>query len=191
LDAKQIGQVLRELGDEFRPIAATMAYAALRVSEALALHWRDVDLEAGMLNVPGTKSEASAAPVPIIPTLAAELRAHRAREARRGFQRVTADALVFQTRTGQPQNRRNVLRAMYAAGDRAGLNGDDIEPVGCHDLRHSCAGLLLAARTPLPKVAAVLRHADTRVTAEVYSGLVESARTELAGDLESAFGGAT
>ena len=98
------------------------------------------------------------------------------------------DALVFQTRTGQAQHRKNVLRAIYASGDDAGLNGEGVQPVGCHDLRHSCAGLLLAAGTPLPKVAAVLRHADTRTTAEVYAGLVESARAELARDLEAAFG---
>ena len=188
VDAGQIGALLRELGDEFRPIAATMAYGALRVSEALALHWRDVDLEAGMLSVPGTKSEASADTVPIIPALAAELKAHRTREAARGFQRVKPDALVFQTRTGQAQHRKNVLRAIYASGDDAGLNGEGVQPVGCHDLRHSCAGLLLAAGTPLPKVAAVLRHADTRTTAEVYAGLVESARAELTSDLEAAFG---
>jgi hypothetical protein len=51
----------------------------------------------------------------------------------------------------------------------------------------SCAGLLLAARTPLPKVAAILRHSDTRITAEVYAGLVESERTQLGSDLAAAF----
>jgi integrase len=81
-----------------------------------------------------------------------------------------------------------VLRAISRAGDDADLNPEGAEQVGCHDLRHSCAGLLLAAGTPLPKVAAVLRHSDTRVTAEVHAGLVESARAELAGGLEAAFG---
>jgi integrase len=187
LDGKQIGALLAELGDEYRPVAATMAYGALRVSEALALHWSDVDFAAGMMDVPGTKSVSSSAPVPMIPALTTELKAHRKREAERGFARVKPDALVFQTRTGRPQDRRDVLRAIYKAGDDAGLNPDGVERVGCHDLRHSCAGLLFAAGTPLPKVAAVLRHSDTRVTAEVYAGLVESARADLADDLEAAF----
>jgi len=54
-------------------------------------------------------------------------------------------------------------------------------------LRHSRAGLLFAAGTPLSKVAAVLRHSDTRVTAEVSAGLVESDRADLADDFEAAF----
>ena len=59
-----------------------------------------------------------------------------------------------------------------------------------HDLRHSCAGLLLAAGVPAPNVAAILRHADPRITLMVYAGLVESQRAELKDDLELALGGA-
>jgi hypothetical protein len=38
---------------------------------------------------------------------------------------------------GKPQSRRNALRAVHVAGDNAGLNGDGVERVGLHDLRHS------------------------------------------------------
>lgn len=55
-----------------------------------------------------------------------------------------------------------------------------------HDLRHSCAGLLFAAGVPVPKVAAILRHASPRITLTVYAGLVESQRAELRDDLEAA-----
>ncbi len=54
------------------------------------------------------------------------------------------------------------------------------------NLRHSCAGPLLAAGVAAPKVAAVLRHADTRTTLTVYAGLVESQRADLRDDLEAA-----
>jgi hypothetical protein len=46
--------------------------------------------------------------------------------------------------------------------------------------------LLLAAGVPVPKVAAVLRHTDARVTLMVYAGLVESQRSDLRIDLETA-----
>ena len=157
-----------ELGDEYRPIVATLAFAGLRVSEALALRWRDVDLKDGTLDVRGTKTAGSKAPVPIIDALSVELKAHRSRLAERGLHLTRADALVF------TQDRRNVLRAVYRAGDDAGLNPDGAERIGCHDLRHSCAGLLFAAGMSAPTVAAVLRHADTRTTLTTYAGLVET-----------------
>jgi len=153
------------------------------VSEALALRWRDVDLTDGTLHVRGTKTAGSDAPVPMIEPLATELRAHRSRLAGRGLYLTKANALEF------TQDRRNVLRAVYQAGDDAGLNPDGVERIGCHDLRHSCAGLLFAAGRSAPTVAAVLRHADTRTTLTTYAGLVETNRSELRQDLDVAFGG--
>jgi integrase len=74
---------------------------------------------------------------------------------------------------------RNGLRAVYAAGDTAGLNTEGVEKVGLHDLRHSCAGLLFAANVPAPTIAAILRHVDVRTTLTVYAGLVETNRARL------------
>jgi integrase len=60
----------------------------------------------------------------------------------------------------------NVLRAVYVAGDAAGLNGDGREPVGVHDLRHSFAAVALAAGLTLPEAAALTRHTNPRVTTD-------------------------
>ena len=77
-------RLLKKLTPTFRPVVATCTFAALRISEALGLRWRDVDLKAGTLTVSGqlgadgervpVKSEASAATVPLLPALARELR---------------------------------------------------------------------------------------------------------------------
>lgn len=183
LDREQIDRLLAELNDGHRPIAATLAFAGLRVSEALALRWRDVDFNEGTLHVRGTKTATSNASVPIIDPLAAELREHRSRVAGHGLHLIRPDAVVF-TRV-----RRSVLRAVNNAADRAGLNPEGVEKVGCHDLRHSCAGLLFAAGMSAPTVAAVLRHADTRTTLATYAGLVETDRADLRRDLDAAFTG--
>ena len=189
--------MLDAMGDTFRPVAAVCAYAGLRLSEALGLRWRDLDLKAGRLAVTGQlgsdgervplKTASSAASVPMLSVLAEELRAHRSRVAGRSLARVRPDALVFTTSRGKPHGRRNVLRAVYAAGDTAGLNGDGREPVGVRDLRHSFVAAGLAAGLTLPEVAALARHANPRVTATVYAGLTAENRDQLGAKLAAAF----
>ncbi len=153
----------------------------------------DVDFAAGTLTVRAqlgldgalapVKSSASAATVPLLPALARELRAHRARQRARGFQRLRADALVFTTARGKPQSRRNALRAVHVAGDAAGLNEDGRERVGLHDLRHSFVANALAAGVTLPEAATLARHANARTTAIVYAGVTEAAREQIASKL--------
>jgi integrase len=145
----------------------------------LALRWSDVDFDNAMLTVRGTKTDASDATIPLLPALATELRAHRERQGKRGFARIRPDSLVFQTVTGKPLHRRNVLRAVQNAADKAGLNGEGREPVGCHDLRHSCAAFAFSlAMTPV-EVARLLRHSDPAVTLSVYAGLDDASVAKL------------
>jgi integrase len=211
----ELERLLAGMGDTFRPVAAVCAYAGLRLSEALGLRWRDVDLKAGTLSVTAQlgqdgkrvplKTAASAASVPMLPALANEVRAHRVRVAEKALARLRPDAFAFTTNRGRPHGARNVLRAVYAAGDAAGLNGDGREPVGVqdaaglngdgrepvgvHDLRHSFVAIALAAGMTLPKAAALARHANPSVTATVYAGLTDEGREQLAGKLAEAFGG--
>jgi integrase len=181
IDRKQVGALLDQLGGEYRPVVATLAHTGLRISEALALTWEHIDFNAQSIAVPGTKSAASVRTVPVVAALEAELRMHRARQPGVG------SALVFRTSGGRAHRRRNVLRAVYAAGDRVpGLNPEGLPKVGLHSLRHSLAAAMLEAGMPLPKVSAILGHADTGITAKVYAGLLESQTAELRADLEAA-----
>lgn len=199
LSPDELDDLLAKMGDTFRPIAAACAYAGLRLSEALGLRWMDVDFAGGTLTISAQlgpdgsraplKTAASAATIPLLPKLAAELKAHRSRVAGQALARVQPDALVFTTSRGRPHGRRNVLRAVYAAGDAAGLNGEGRERVGVHDLRHSFVAVALAAGLTLPEAAALARHANPRVTATVYAGLTDRARAGLGSKLAAAFGG--
>lgn len=196
LSPAEIQQLLDKLGDTFRPVAYVCAWAGLRISEALGLCWRDIDFKAGTLTVRAqlapdgslvpVKTASSEATVDLLPAVARELRAHHARQRANGFQRVRADALVFQTARGKPQSRRNALRAVRAAGDAAGLNGDDRQPVGMHDLRHSFVANALAAGVTLPEAATLARHADARVTAIVYAGVTDTGREAISAKLRDA-----
>ncbi len=176
LSVDQVEAIFGEMTDVFRPVAATCFWAALRISEALELTWADVDFEAETIRVPGTKTEASEASVPLLPALARELRAHRERQAAKGFDRIRPTALVFQTLRGNSPGRRNALRALQAAAENAGLVGEDQEPVGLHDLRHSLAANSFALGLTDVEVARLLRHANPKVTMTVYAGLSRERR---------------
>lgn len=192
LTGGELNLLLSHLSDTFRPVAAACAFAGLRVSEALGLRWRDVDLTAYTLTVSGQLGRRGER-VPLKTAASAgverELRAHRSRQAARNLRLVHADALVFVTATGKPQSPRNVLRAVHKAGADADLNGGGRERVGLYDLRHSYVAGTFAAGASLAEVAALARHANARVTAQVYAGLTENGReTAAAKLLESGFG---
>jgi integrase len=187
LSVTEVGALLGKLSDESRPVAAALFYGALRVSEALAVTWADVDFESATLTVRGTKTEASWATIPLLPPLAAELRAHRKRQAAIGLARIRAEALVFQSASGRPLHRRNVLRAVQNAARAAGLNGEDREPVGCHDLRHSCAAFAFSLGMTPVEVARLLRHSDPAITLSVYAGLDDAGVKSLGAKLAAGF----
>ena len=190
LTVAQVESIFAEMTDVFRPVAATCFWAALRISEALALRWEHIDFKAEMIAVPGTKTEASEDDVPLLPVLARELQAHRALQAANGFERVQPGALVFQTSTGRSPGRRNALRALQVAAEHAGLNREGAEPVGLHDLRHSLAASAFALRLTDPEVARLMRHANPQVTRTVYAGLREGEAERLGGRLVAeGFGG--
>jgi integrase len=199
LSAAEVTRLLAKMGHTFRPAAAVCAYAGLRLSETLGLRWADIDLKAGAIAVTAQlgpdgkraplKTDASAATLPMLPALQYELRVHRSRVAAKGLNRLHRDALVFQTARGKPQGARNLLRAVQAAGDAAKLNGDDREPVGVHDLRHSFVAVALASGVSLAEAASLARHANARVTAQVYAGLAEDGRDKAAAKLiDAGFG---
>jgi integrase len=137
-----------------------------------------------------TKTASSNAPVPLLPALERELRAHRSRQASWDLRFTHRDALVFSTTRGKAQSRRNALRAVQHAGDEVGLNGEGRQTVGLHDLRHSFVAIALSNGVTLPEAAMLARHANARITATTYAGVTEQARDVAVGKLMAAGFGA-
>ena len=166
LTEEQVQSLFKALGGEFRPIAQVCYYAGLRISEVLALTWDDIDLERSLIFVRDGKTKASAAPVSPLPELMDILKAHRKRSLSLGQH--GRSRLVFQTATGQPQNRRNALRGRehreHEGEARRGkqvVNGETVTvKVGCHDLRHSLAALAYKRGLMDVEVARLLRHSN-------------------------------
>jgi integrase len=183
LSTPEVESILDHLSDEFRPLAAALYYGALRVSEALALRWQDIDTESAVIHVAGTKSKASKATIPLLPALARELNEHRKRQGALGFERIAKDALVFQTPSGASPGRRNAYRAISHAARRAGLQPEGAEPVSPHDLRHSMASAAFGLGLSPVEVSHLLRHASPAVTMSVYSALTNDQVQALGGKL--------
>jgi site-specific recombinase XerD len=90
------------------------------------------------------------------------------------------DKLVFCTGTGSPLGHRNVAREITRAGDNAGLNGECVQPISCHDLRHSFVSRLIS-RGIDPVTVAALAGDKVETILKVYAHEYDRARrsTEL------------
>jgi integrase len=152
----------------------------LRQSEALALRWSDVDLDAGTLTVCRTlhrvtgqglvfaepKSERSRRRIALPRPLVDLLRAHRAAqlaERLRAGNRWEDGDLVFAQANGRPLDKRADWQAW-----RDLLAAACVRQVRLHDARHSAATTLLALGVPVRVVADMLGHSQTRVTEDTY-----------------------
>jgi integrase len=171
----------------------------LRKGEALGLRWQEVDLDGGTLVISGALQRIGGALVRaetknnssrrMLHVPAAALRALREHRVRQMEERLAAgekwqdSGLVFTTTLGTPLDPRNVLRHFARVLKAAG-----IPHVRFHDLRHSCATLLLAQGVPARVVQDILGHSAIRVTMDVYSHVMPSMRDDAVRAMDSALG---
>lgn len=95
LDAADVLDRERRLGrGHGRVLLSTLVFGGLRINEALALTWRDVNLADGWLKVREGKTEAATRQVQLYPPLREELASLKARKD------PARDALVFPTAAG-------------------------------------------------------------------------------------------
>ena len=154
-----------------RALIATLVFAGLRVGEACALRWRDVNLAAGRIAVGRSKTDAGVREVELLPALRGELSAHRAAHP-------VADATepVFATASGRPRTKDNVRQRVIvpvlARADEL-LAARDQRPlpdgVTAHKLRHTFASLLLACGEDPVYAMAQLGHTDPAFTLRIYA----------------------
>ena len=103
-------------GQRDATLCLIMARHGLRVTEAVDLHWDQIDFAKGHLHVKRLKGGLDS----VHPIQGDELRALR--ELRR--QQEPKSAFVFTSERGGPMTRSNVSKMIQAAGDRAVIRGD-------------------------------------------------------------------
>lgn len=150
---------------------ATLVFAGLRIGEALALRWPDVNLARGTITIRAAKTEAGVRTVDLLPVLRDELLAYRA-----SLPDVARDGLVFGTAKGTRQGQSNVRRRVLAkAVERANerLAETELEPLPerltPHSLRRTFASLLFAIGEPPPRVMGQMGHTTPALTLAIYA----------------------
>lgn len=199
--ADEAGQFLTSLeGHRLRPLFAVGVALGLRKGELLALRWQDVDLDVGVLRVRATvqrlgkgvglvtgspKTARSRRTLPLPRVLVETLRDHRtAQELEREEAPSWHDAgLVFTTSKGTMIEPRNLNRFLDEAIARAGLRR-----IRFHDLRHTCASLLLAQGVSPRVVMEVLGHSQMSMTTDLYGHVMPSSLRSAADALDGVFG---
>jgi integrase len=163
----------------------------LRQGEALGLRWDDVDFEARTLRVNNQlqridhkltlvppKTAKSRRTLVMPPLIVDRLRDHEQQQVAekiRAGSRWEETGLVFANRTGGPMQARHVIEQFHQALHLAGMR-----QIRFHDLRHSCATLLLVQGVSPRVVMEVLGHSEIALTMNAYSHVVPELEREAA-----------
>ncbi|MDP9354013.1 MAG: site-specific integrase [Chloroflexota bacterium] len=183
-------------GDRLEALYSVALALGLRQGEALGLRWSDVDLDAGTLvvrvalqRVGGKpqlvepKTSRSRRTIPMPPTIVAALRAHKVRQLEErllaGRRWDDSWGLVFASTIGTPLDARNVIRQFHRM-----LQVARLAPMRFHDLRHTCASLLLAQGVGPRTIMEVLGHSQISLTMDTYSHVMPEMRREAADLME-------
>jgi integrase len=172
----------------------------LRRGELLGLRWVDVDFTSGQLRVwqtlqrvkgdgvvygpPKSRRSRRVLTMPAVVVIA--LRQHRRQQ---DADRLSAGdswtetGLVFTTTTGGHLEPRNLNTTYARLITRAA-----VRPIRFHDLRHTCATLLLSRGVSPRMVMDVLGHSQISVTMNTYGHVIPAMQQEAAGHMDAALG---
>jgi len=175
------------------------AFYGLRRSEIVGLRWESINFEANTItiehtvtvaNIDGknviiagdtTKTKSSFRTLPLVPSIRAKLLA------------IKADQDQNRNLCGKSYNKAeghyiytdslgNRIKPDYLSGEFPKfLEKNGFRKMRFHDLRHSCASLLLANGVPLKQIQEWLGHSDFAITANTYAHLEFQSKLQSAG----------
>jgi integrase len=175
VEAEQLPSLLEAAKPSLRALLSTLAGAGLRVGEAVALNWSNVNLATGTIRVGKAKTDAGTGrevDLPLGP--ADELRAHRAR-----CRGARPSDPVFVNQRGRRQTVRNVEKRIKTAIRKSNLRLTElgIEPIServtPHSLRRTYASLRAALGDDPVYIAEQIGHTDVSFTLRVYAKAVK------------------
>lgn len=191
-NAEEVKRLIECLeGDMMKTAVILAAYYGLRRSEVIGLKWSAIDWDnnkicirhkiienkLGKKKIEGydiMKTKSSYRTLPLIPFVREVLLEEKARqeEMQRLFKKdycskykeyVCVDALG------------NIIQPQYVSMHfKVILEKNGLKKIRFHDLRHSCASMLLANKVPMKYIQVWLGHSDMSTTANIYSHLDDS-----------------
>ncbi len=176
-------------GDGLRALYVLACTTGMRKSEITGLKWSDIDLEAGTLKVnrsayngrvSAPKTAAGRRTIRLCEMAVTALREHRLAATRKRI-----SEWVFCSSAGTPLNAHNLHnRSWKPLLGRVGLPNS----VRFHDLRHTCATLLLSRGVPVKVVSEMLGHASVGITLDTYSHVLPDMQESAARAMGEALG---
>jgi integrase len=205
LDAAEARLLLRAARDHrLYALWLLLVSTGLRRGEVLGLTWSDVDLAGGQLRVRrnlqrikrelifGTPKTARSIRTVSLPKRCVEaLHAHRAKQ---DEERKVAGAkwkpldhqpggLIFTTSTGRATDPRSLNRMLTILCTKA-----NVRRVRVHDLRHTCASLLLAQGVDARIIMETLGHSTITMTLDTYAHVMQTTLRAAADRMDDALG---
>jgi integrase len=172
----------------------------MRRGELVALHWDDLDFETGVLQVRRNvtymdgvgyaerepKTKAGRRKIGLTDVVLEALKEHREKQQQA---RVKAGAkwqergLIFSNIYGGYFDADHVGTIFKKLSKKAGL-----PDVRFHDLRHSVATVLLAAKIDLKAVSELLGHSSVAITADIYQSVLSEQQREIVDKMSDLYG---
>ena len=199
-NAKQLQDLFKAFqGDELLPLVKITALYGLRRSELLGLQWDSIDFDRKTMTIrhtvskvtevvakDKTKNASSRRSFPL--TAEAEAIFHRAKELeqqnRAAFGReYQENSYIFKWPDGHPYSPDYISHHFAKVLKKQGL-----PHIRFHELRHSCASLLIDMGFTLKDVQEWLGHSDIKMTANIYAHLDTARKNTIADSLAGKFG---
>ncbi len=179
LTPKQVGSLLAEFTEPYRPMAVIAVCLALRASEVAGLQWGDFNWLDGSVLIQRSfvlggenevKTQGSRKRLPLDPDLQAVVLQYNTRC------EIPGNPWVFvNPATGVPYSMTNAQsNRLEPAGRAAGIG----EGLGWHSFRHTYSSLLRALKVDIKVQQELLRHADIRTTMNIYTEAVSESLRE-------------
>ncbi len=192
-------KAIEECPLDFRCMLYLLITTGIRRGECIGLKWKDIDKQTSVLSVKRTvsytpkkgliistpKTVNSIRSIPLIPKVLTLLEEYKTQIEREHKETDLKEAFVFSNADDlfTPRTPDSLTRHM-----KRFMAKHDLPDMSPHDLRHSCATLLLANGADVKSVQSILGHADASTTLNFYVRADLRGMREATAKFASAFG---